>query len=131
MLLYTILQHSFKQKSKKLDQLFFVRPFSVSHLNCYYFRCQKNYCLVGSFIYFFYWSIQCISISVTQLPPILVLYLSGRNESGANNNNEDKVIYWRQNKDYVGGATCWSSNFQCICLIFFNKIGRNIALKVK
>ena len=44
------------------------------------------------------------------------MYLSGRNESGANKHNENekafvKTICLVPDKDYVGGATCWSSNF--------------------
>ena len=41
------------------------------------------------------------------------MYLSGQNESSANKNNESEKAFvktkeyvWRQNKDYVGGATC-------------------------
>ena len=44
---------------------------------------------------------------------MLVLYFSGRNESGTNKNNESEKAFektkeyvWRQNGDYVGGATC-------------------------
>ena len=43
-----------------------------------------------------------------------LLYLSGWNESGANKNNESEkafVYVLRQNKDYVGRATCLSSNW--------------------
>ena len=46
-----------------------------------------------------------------------LLYLSGRNEEGCQQKNESKKVFWktkeyawRQNKDYVGEATCWSSN---------------------
>ena len=43
----------------------------------------------------------------------ILLYFSGRNQSGANKNNESEKAFakakeydWWQNKDYVGGATC-------------------------
>ena len=47
---------------------------------------------------------------------LVVLYLSGRNKSGTNKNNESegpfcetKEYVWSQNKDYVGGAKApWS-----------------------
>ena len=32
-------------------------------------------------------------------------------EKGANKNNRTKEHGWHQNKDYVGGATSWSSNW--------------------
>ena len=48
-----------------------------------------------------------------------LLYLSGRNETGANNTKE---YVWRQNKDYEGGATCWSSNlFPTLLLLYFRQ----------
>ena len=44
-----------------------------------------------------------------------VVYLSGWNENGANKNDESEKAFaitteyvWTQNKDYLGGATCWS-----------------------
>ena len=46
------------------------------------------------------------------------LHLPGRNESGTKKNNESKKSFvktkeyvLRQNKYYLGGATCWSSNW--------------------
>ena len=45
------------------------------------------------------------------------MYLSGQNESDASKNNESEKAFvktmeyfWLQNKDFVGGATCWSFN---------------------
>ena len=37
---------------------------------------------------------------------VVVLYLSGRTEIGANENNGTKEHVWYQNKDCVGVATC-------------------------
>ena len=46
------------------------------------------------------------------------MYLFSWDESGANNSKESEEAFcetkeylWRENKDYVGGATCWSSNW--------------------
>ena len=42
---------------------------------------------------------------------LLLLYKSGRTENGTNENNRTKKHVWCQNENYVGGATCWSSNW--------------------
>ena len=38
--------------------------------------------------------------------PALLLFLSDRNEKGANMNKRAMEYGWCQHKDYVGGATC-------------------------
>ena len=47
---------------------------------------------------------------------MLLFYLSGQNEKERQLNNESEKAFvktkeyvWSKNKDYVGGATCWSS----------------------
>ena len=37
---------------------------------------------------------------------MLLLCLSDHNKKGANRNKRTMEYGWRQNKDYVGGATC-------------------------
>ena len=56
------------------------------------------------------WKQQIKSHSIDTL---IVLYVSSRNESGANKNNESekavvktKEYVWHQNKDYMGKTTC-------------------------
>ena len=42
---------------------------------------------------------------------------------GGNANNRTKDDGWLQNKDFVGGATCWSSKWVyniCYCTIIFS-----------
>ena len=45
------------------------------------------------------------------VPLMILLCLSDHNKKGANMNNRTMGYGWRQNENYVGGATCSSSKY--------------------